>query len=212
MQIRNQTTLYFIRHAQTPSNFLNIKQGIKIDEYLSTPGVLDVQKNLIPVIKPLNLDILFTSHLHRAEETAAMLRQSLKEPIPVFHDHRFRERDFGSLSGKPMEEILKLAPNYNEDEKNQTYDYTRFGGETAEQVRFRVLTGVLDIAENYDHENVGIMTHGGVIRALLFYFPSVIRIFHESQNILKDIANCDVYEWEIHKKDLDDLKALISQQ
>jgi len=212
VQIRNQTTLYFIRHAQTPSNFLNIKQGIKIDEYLSTPGVLDVQKNLIPVIKPLNLDILFTSHLHRAEETAAMLRQSLKEPIPVFHDHRFRERDFGSLSGKPMEEILKLAPNYNEDEKNQTYDYTRFGGETAEQVRFRVLTGVLDIAENYDHENVGIMTHGGVIRALLFYFPSVIRIFHESQNILKDIANCDVYEWEIHKKDLDDLKALISQQ
>ena len=173
---------------------------------------MDVQKNLIPVIKPLNLDILFTSHLHRAEETAAMLRQSLKEPIPVFHDHRFRERDFGSLSGKPMEEILKLAPNYNEDEKNQTYDYTRFGGETAEQVRFRVLTGVLDIAENYDHENVGIMTHGGVIRALLFYFPSVIRIFHESQNILKDIANCDVYEWEIHKKDLDDLKALISQQ
>ncbi|MEK7618503.1 MAG: histidine phosphatase family protein [Patescibacteria group bacterium] len=210
MHIRENTTLYFIRHAQTPSNFANIKQGIKIDEYLSSPGVLDVQKNLIPVIKLLDLDLIITSHLHRAEETAALLRQSLKNPIPVYHDHRFRERDFGSLSGKPMEEIKKLAPSYDEDEKNQTYDYTRFGGETAEQVRFRVLTAVLDVASNYDHENVGIMTHGGVIRALLFYFPNVIRVFHETQNVLKDIANCDVYEWGIHQKDLDDLKALIN--
>lgn len=211
MKIRNQTTLYFIRHAQTPSNLANIKQGIKIDEYLSTPGVLDVQKNLIPVIKFLNLDIIFTSYLHRAEETAAFLRQSLKDPVPIYHDFRFRERDFGSLSGKSREEILKLAPDYQQTEENQTYDYTKFGGETAEQVRFRVLTAILDIASNYDHENVGIMTHGGVIRSILFYFPDVVRIFHEPQNVLKDIANCDVYEWEIHKKDIDDLKALINQ-
>lgn len=209
MHIHDSTTLYFIRHAQTPSNFLNIKQGIKIDEYLSTQGILDVQKNLIPVIKVLNLDILFTSHLHRAEETAALLRQSLKEPIPVFHDHRFRERDFGSLSGKPMDEIKKIVPNYDEMENTQTYDYSPFGGENAGQVRFRVLTAVRDIIENYEHENVGIMTHGGVIRALLFYFPQITRIFHESQNILKDISNCDVYEWEIHNKDIADLKALV---
>jgi Fe2+ or Zn2+ uptake regulation protein len=26
---------------------------------------------------------------------------------------------------------------------------------------------------------------------------------------IKDIANCDVYEWEVHKKDMDDLKALV---
>ena len=42
-----------------------------------------------------------------------------KNPIPVYHDHRFRERDFGSLSGKPMEEIKKLAPSYDEDEKTK---------------------------------------------------------------------------------------------
>lgn len=211
MHIHENTTLYFIRHAQTPSNLLNIKQGIKIDEYLNTPGVLDVQKNLIPVIKLLNLDIIFTSYLHRAEETAAFLRQSLKDPIAIYHDYRFRERDFGSLSGKSMEEIKKLVPNYDEMESSQTYDYRSFGGESAEQVRFRVLTAILDIVMNYDYHNLGIITHGGVIRTLLFYFPDVVRIFHEPQNVLKDIANCDVYEWEIHKKDTDDLKALINQ-
>lgn len=209
MQIREKTTLYFIRHAQTTSNVANIKQGIKIDEYLSTSGVLDVQKNLIPVVKYLNLDVLLTSHLHRAEETVALLRQSLKDPIPVYYDHRFRERDFGSLSGKTLEEIKILIPNFEEKEEKQIYDYTDFNGEDANEVRFRVLTAVWDAVTNYSQQNIGIMTHGGVIRALLFYFPQVIRIFHEPQNILKDIANCDVYEWEIHDKDLKEIKSLL---
>ncbi|MBI3231517.1 MAG: histidine phosphatase family protein [Candidatus Doudnabacteria bacterium] len=209
MKIRNQTTLYFIRHAQTPSNFLNIKQGIKIDEYLSTSGILDVQKNLIPVIKLLDLDAIVTSYLHRAEETASFLKQSLKDPVIILHDYRFRERDFGSLSGKTIEDIKKLAPNYDEEERFQTYDYRPFGGESAGQVRHRVITAILDLATNYSSTNIGIITHGGVIRTVLFLFPEVIRIFHETQNVLKDIANCDVYEWEIHDKDIKDLKALI---
>lgn len=209
MKIRNQTTLYFIRHAQTPSNLLNIKQGIMIDEYLSTPGVLDVQKNLIPVIKLLDLDIIVTSYLRRAEETAAFLKQSLKDPIIILHDYRFRERDFGYLSGKTLDEIKKLVPDYDELERDQTYDYRPFGGETAEQVRSRTISAILDIVTNYDHHNIGIITHGGVIRTILFNFPEVVRIFHEPLNILKDIANCDVYEWEIQNKDINDLKALV---
>jgi hypothetical protein len=38
----------------------------------------------------------------------------------------------------------------------------------------------------------------------------VIRIFHQSQDLLKDVANCDVYEWDIAEKDLKDLKAIIN--
>jgi broad specificity phosphatase PhoE len=94
-------------------------------------------------------------------------------------------------------------------ERTQTYDYRPFGGESVDQVKFRMLSAIHDIAENHDHQYVGIITHGGPIRVLLFYFPNIVRIYHEPQNILKDIANCDVYEWEVHKKDMDDLKALV---
>ena len=79
-----------------------------------------------------------------------------------------------------------------------------------DQVKARMLSAIRDIALNHDHQSVGLITHGGPIRVLLFYFPQITRIFHEPQDLLKDIANCDVYEWEIHKKDLDDLKALIT--
>lgn len=210
MVIREKTTLFFIRHAQTPSNLLNIKQGVKIDEYLSSQGISDIQHFLIPVVRYLDLDMLVTSHLKRAEETSAYLKQSLKNPVSIIYDHRFRERDFGSLSGKTLTEIKTLVPDFDELETKQTYDYRNFGGESAGQVSQRVLAGVLDLAMNYDHHNIGIITHGGVIRNLLFYFPEVIRIFHQSQNLLKDVANCDVYEWNILDKDLKDLKAIIN--
>ncbi len=120
MVIREKTTLFFIRHAQTPSNFLNIKQGVKIDEYLSTQGIADIQHFLIPVVKYLDLDMLITSHLRRAEETTSYLKQSLRKPVPVLYDHRFRERDFGSLSGKTLSEIKTLIPDFDELETKQT--------------------------------------------------------------------------------------------
>ena len=209
MQIHQTTTLYFIRHAQTPSNLQGIKQGTHVDEYLSTAGILSIQHHLIPIIKTLDLSVLYTSYLRRAEETAAMLRQSLKDPIPVYHDSRLRERDFGSLSGKHITEIKKIIPDFVDQERTQTYDYRPFGGESVDQVKFRMLSAIHDIAENHDHQYVGIITHGGPIRVLLFHFPNIVRIYHEPQNILKDIANCDVYEWEVRTKDLEDLKALV---
>lgn len=210
MKIRNQTTLYFIRHAQTLSNVKNIKQGVKINEYLNTQGILDLQKNLIPIIKLLDLDIVFTSYLHRSEETAAFLRQSLREPIGVLHDSRLTERDFGSLSGQQINKIKALIPDFDERERTQTYDYQAFGGESVDQVRRRVLSAVYDIAQNYQNQNIGLITHGGPIRILLFHFPEITRIFHNPGNPLKDIANGDVYEWEINETKLKTLQSLIA--
>ena len=209
MKIHTQTSLFFIRHAQTISNQQNIKQGTKIDDYLDTQGLVDVQKNLIPIVKLLDLDIIFTSYLLRAEETAAMLKQSLKTPIPILHDYRLRERNFGALSGKHITEIKKLIPDFDQRETFQTYDYRKFDGESSLEVQRRVVSAIYDIAQNQNMQNVGIITHGGVIRTVLYLFPQVVRIYHRGENPLKDIANCDIYEWEVHKKDLDELKSLI---
>ena len=69
---RNTTTIYFIRHGQTPSNARRVSQGIHIDDYLSAEGVTQVRA-LAPIVGRLNLDMLFTSYLHRAEESAALI-------------------------------------------------------------------------------------------------------------------------------------------
>lgn len=209
MRIRNQTTLYFIRHGETVSNIKHIRQGVKIDDYLDTQGVLQVQ-SIIPIIKALNLDVLFTSYLRRSEETAALINNNLPEAIPILHDFRLRERDFGSLSGKSVEEWDRILPNHRELENLQTYDYRPFGGENVEDVRQRAISAILDIIENYDHKNIGIITHNGVIRLLLFHFPEMPRIYRGLETE-KDIANTDVYEWEITEGRIANLKSLLKK-
>jgi broad specificity phosphatase PhoE len=203
----NPTTLYFIRHGETQSNKKRIRQGIQIDDSLNTQGILQV-KQIVPVIVKLHLDLLATSYLHRAEESAKLLEKGLPKPIPVVHDYRLRERDFGSLTGKTQGQWDKILPNNRELETLQMYDYRPFGGENVGDVRQRVMSALLDLAENYAHKNIGIVAHNGIIRLILFHFPDMPRIYRNCAT-QKDIANCDIYEWEITDDRIADLKSLL---
>jgi broad specificity phosphatase PhoE len=201
------TTLYFIRHGETPSNRQKIRQGIQIDDYLDAQGVMQVEK-IAPIIEKLKLDVLYTSYLHRAEESAALLNKKLSKPIPIIHDLRLRERDFGSLTGKTQEEWNRLLPNNSEMEQLQQYDYRPVGGESVEDVRQRVLASLLDIITNNTDKNIGIMAHNGPIRLVLFHFSDIPRIYR-GLDTDKDIANTDIYEWEINDDRLANLKSLV---
>lgn len=209
MRIRNQTTLYFIRHGETQYNAMHIRQGVQIDDYLDTRGVLQVQK-IIPIIKKLNLDLIFTSYLVRAEETAALINRGLAEPVPILHDHRLRERDFGELTGKPESYWDQILPNHQELEQMQKYDYRPFGGENVEDVRQRAIGAVLDMIVNHHHQNIGVIAHNGVMRLILFHFPEIPRIYR-GYDTDKDIANCDIYEWTVTEGAIANLKSLLRQ-
>ena len=206
--IRSQTSLFFIRHGETPSNARGIQQGDQIDDYLDTRGVLQAEE-AAHIASFLDLDILFTSYLHRAEETAQIIRKTSGEPIPLLHDFRLRERDFGALTGKTKDEWDRLLPNHQELEEMQAYNYRPFGGESVDDVRQRALSAILDIAENYSNKNIGIITHAGIIRLLLFHFPEIPRIYHNRQGIEHDITNSDIYEWEMSEGRLANIKSLL---
>ena len=207
MEHGNETTLYFIRHGETISNIKRIRQGIQIDDYLDTQGILQTEK-IIPIIKTLDLQALYTSYLHRAEESAAIINAALEKPIPIIHDSRLRERDFGSLTGHPQDYWDRLLPNNRYLEEMQTYDYRPFGGEDVQQVRERGFSAIIDIATNYEGKNVGIITHNGIIRLLLFHFPEMPRIYRGYETN-KDIANTDIYELTVTYDKLQNMRALI---
>ncbi len=208
MQLKATTTLYFIRHGETIKNKQHIRQGVHIDDYLDSQGVIQAQ-TLAKLAMHLNLDVLYTSHLRRAEETAVYINNFLPEKIKIIHDYRLTERDFGSLTGKPMDEWDKLLPNHRELEALQEFDYRPFGGESVDNVRQRSVSAVLDIIDNNTNSNVGIVTHNGVIRLLLFHFPSITRIYRGKDNSDKDITNADIYEWEITDGRIANLKCLL---
>ncbi|HVY67384.1 MAG TPA: histidine phosphatase family protein [Patescibacteria group bacterium] len=210
MRIRSQTTLFFIRHGETAANKQRIRQGVQIDDYLDTQGVLQIQQ-MAKLISHLDLDVLYTSYLHRAEETAALIDKTLSHPVPILHDFRLRERDFGSLTGKSRDEWDKILPDNREKEALQIYDYRPFGGESVDDVRQRGVSAILDIINNHDRQNVGLVTHNGIIRLLLFHFPDIPRIYRQDPETTKDIANADIYEWEITDGRLANLKSLLNK-
>ncbi len=203
-------TLFFIRHGQTSSNLHGVKQGIEIDDYLNTEGILQTE-HLRQLVEFLNLDMIFTSYLHRAEETAAILDKQ-QRPIPVLHDYRLRERDFGSLSGKTAEQIEALVPDWKNMETMQMYDYRPYGGESVDDVRQRLFGAILDISNNYPDKNVGIISHGGPIRLLLFHFPQIVRLYHAQDaaaHEVSNIGNTDIYQSEISEGKMANLKSLL---
>lgn len=203
----NNTILYFIRHGETKSNKDRIRQGVFIDDHLNQEGVLQVEV-LVPVIKRLNLNLLATSYLKRAEDTVQVIEDSLPKEIPIIHDFRLKERNFGSLTGKSQEEWDKLLPNNRELEKLQTYDYRPFGGESVDDVRQRGLSAIIDLINNHMGKKIGVIAHNGIIRLFLFHFPNTPRIFREVITD-KDIANCDVYEFEASPGRIENIRSLL---
>jgi broad specificity phosphatase PhoE len=208
MKIRSQTTIYFIRHGQTPSNKAGKKQGSLLDDYLNTQGILQAEK-MSHLMQFLDLDLLFTSYLHRAEETARIIYKNLGTDISILHDFRLHERDFGKLTGKTEAELEQIVPNWKETDYMQMYDYRPFGGESVADVRLRVFGAILDIIQNYNHRNIGIITHDGVIRLMLFHFEEITRLYHGQEKTSQDIDNTDIYEWEINESRIGNLKSLL---
>jgi 2,3-bisphosphoglycerate-dependent phosphoglycerate mutase len=57
-----------------------------------------------------SVDAVFTSDLARAVETATLAFQSMT--IPVLHDWRLRECDYGKLNGAPRSQVIDTLHEY----------------------------------------------------------------------------------------------------
>jgi broad specificity phosphatase PhoE len=109
---------------------------------------------------------LYVSPLLRAKETANILNERFHVPIILIPE--IMERDFGTLSGKLRNEI---DPELVEDDLEGHYDYRPYGGESAEEVRARILHFLRTLPVDRD-DPIILITHRGIIRILYDLFPS----------------------------------------
>lgn len=157
--------LVVIRHGETDLNKEGRLQGSQgPDLPLNETGQSDVARlrdslSLLP-------KALYVSPLTRAKETAAILNERFK--VPIILTPELMERDFGTLSGKLRSEI---TPQLVLDDLEGHYDYRPYGGESAEDVRARILRFLGTLRPEAD-EPIILITHRGVIRILYDLFPS----------------------------------------
>ena len=125
---------------------------------------------MIPQLLPYGLQVILSSDLSRAHETARILAQGLG--VSVLTDPGLREAYLGHAQGMTYEEILE---QFGEDVTGQwrsdhptDADVSYPGGETGNQVMERVFSTLEDFMMRepvYNH--VGISCHGGVIRRIM---------------------------------------------
>lgn len=184
---------YFFRHGETDWNKANRCQG-HTDVPLNQTGVLQAV-DLSKKIKNINLEIIFSSDLIRAKETALIV--SNQNSIDLNFSSNFREMNYGKAEGMLYEEAKNT---FGEDLwfniHNYKVDFDHIGfpdGEKRIEARNRFLLELNQIIKSTSYKNIGISTHGGIMR-------NVIHSFLPEDAPLLPIPNCVVYNVKYFSK------------
>jgi len=142
--------LYFVRHGLSEMNKLGFYSG-RTETPLAPEGVKQA-KQAGQEIKALGIDLIVSSPLERARETAILIAKEIGYPDKdILLDKRFTERMFGVLEGTPYTGARDI--DHHE------------GVETDAEILERARKG-LEYIKTLAHDNILIVAHGAIGRAL----------------------------------------------
>ncbi len=193
------------RHGQTDWNLENRIQGWS-DNPINETGEKQAQA-LRDQIKNINFDICYSSPLFRAAKTAQILLGYAGDgdPIcPIRYDKRLRERGFGNLEGKTVDEAKDFLFN---ESWNLDLNSGRYGVEPIREIYSRIYNFVhseLEPVRNEfgDDATILIVTHGGAARVINYVLlggdivpDKNSEAFKAAQNFR--LNNCGLAEYNI---------------
>ncbi len=181
------TLLYVIRHGETDYNRNGRYQG-QSDVPLNAEG-RNQCRTLAARMSAIPLDVVYTSDLSRAQESARMIAGA----HTVVLDTRLREVNVGRCIGLTAAEIAAREPGFYAAMKTDP-DGTPFpGGESNYDVKLRTLEAFSAIRARYPEGRVAVVTHGGVIKLLV---GEVLGLpMSERHRILLENCGLTVIEW-----------------
>lgn len=98
-------TLYLARHGETEENVAQLLQG-HMPGHLTPHGMAQAHSLAASLPPHVRFDVLLSSDLRRAMHTARIL--SSRTGLPVTACPLLRERDWGSLTGRPVDEARRM--------------------------------------------------------------------------------------------------------
>jgi len=146
------TTICLVRHGETDWNAAKRIQG-RTDIPLNDTGKWQAEQTGL-YLKDVHWDVVISSPLTRAKETAHLILKHVHAPLVIMDD--FIERDYGDAEGMSFEERQKLFPNKQ---------YPNM--EPLETIQNRMLEGIEKVRAAYPDQHVLIVAHGAAIHALL---------------------------------------------
>ena len=180
--------ILLIRHGQSEWNKLNLFTGFKNIE-LSDQGIEEANKagqnfkNL-----DIKFNIVFTSELKRAQETAKIILQNLGQWDFLYNEGKIisninlNERDYGDLTGLNKKETAEKFGEEQVHKWRRGYSDQPPNGESLEDVVRRVTKYFEEVIkpaiQSNENDNILIAAHGNSLRALL-----IVMNIYEPHNI-----------------------------
>ncbi len=170
MAASEYATIYIVRHGETDWNVKNIVQG-QSDSVLNEKGKKQA-KSVSEKFKDATFDVIFSSDLSRAKQTAEII--NMEHKLVVNTTKLLREKFLGKYEGgsrKIYEEenkaILEKLEKLTEEENRKFKISDEV--ESDEEVLVRFITILREIAVTYPGKTILVVTHNGMMRALLIH-------------------------------------------
>lgn len=182
------------RHGQTNWNVLKKVQG-QTDIELNDIGRQQAEETG-ELIRNEKIDLIITSSLKRAKETAEIINKNFK--VTIIEDNRLMERKFGKSEGLTKNDIKMLKES--NPELNDVWNYNRnidFGDmEKMQDFCNRIYNFLDDITKNYKEKNILLVTHGGVSAVIECYFKNYPLENFVDRSIIKGLKNCEIAQYK----------------
>ncbi len=190
------TQLILIRHAETASNAERRLMGQQ-DSPVTPYGYAQIRA-VAERMSHVETAAVHTSDLGRCITTARSIAHG--SDVRWIPDPRLRERHAGTFQGQLRARIEKSHPHLFK-EWLTCPDAAFPSGETARQVAKRAVPCLQEIAEEHLGQTVVVVTHGGLLRTLLWSLCGMP--FATAQRAHTENTGCSVLfyresEWSLH--------------
>lgn len=153
------------RHGETEWNTIRRMQGHK-NSPLTDFGIQQA-KWLKERLKDDDIDVIYTSPLGRAYETAIILSKG--RDIEVITRDELKEIYLGSWEGQRLEEVEKTHKEINYYFWNEPEKYIPIDGESFEELIDRSKRFFNEVLLESEHKNILVVAHAVVLKSFLAY-------------------------------------------
>ena len=167
--------LILIRHGQSEWNALNQFTGWK-DPDLTAKGIEEAHNagRIINNLK-INFDLVFTSALIRAQNTAEIILKEINQPLTTIKNQALNERNYGDLAGLNKDDARKRWGDEQVHIWRRSYDIPPPGGESLKDTGERVLPFFTKeiLPHVCEGKNVLVAAHGNSLRSLIKFLDNI---------------------------------------
>lgn len=187
------THLYLIRHAQADGLRAGIVGSITPDSGLSLLGITQAERlrDRLAASGEIKADVLISSSLKRARETAEIIAPALV--LPVILDDEIQELNIGDLEGMTIAEVEERFGRFSLDD--EPFRCLGSTGESWGEFTFRACRALDRITREYAGKTIVLVTHGRFADSVFIRFLG-LNAFRQLPIVL-DNKNTSITHWHL---------------